>query len=303
MLARYRRVWMPALWAFFLVLTGVGLAGVFQSLRQIQQRHRQSLHTLYTLQFFQSSLSRLELLMVGYASSESTVARTAVYNPRQLRESLELELAQADQIARRLYDQLENWEHASNLPEFYWQWTRVRQEWARTESIPREFLAVSEHAKPNLSTLRVFRHNGQDNLQNALTDLHRSLESLALQNIEKAYRELWDYFACAILGLCGIAVLLYGRWIAPAVRLRLWLTTKRGVSQPFACEYDCAVHSLEELEERLRQAEQFMRDLSMGRTPQPILAKGSGDALARSSYWLLQRIEEYRRKAHQREAV
>lgn len=303
MLARYRRVWMPALWAFFLVLTGVGSVGMFQSLHRLQHRYRQSLHAPYTLHAFQSSLSRLELLLIGYASSESAVVRTASYNRRQLRESLERELAQADRLARQLGDQLGEREHASNLPEFYWQWTRVRQEWARTESILREFLAVSERAEPNLSTLRAFRHNGQDNLQNALIDLHHALESLTLQNIENVYQELWDYFACVIVGFCGVAVLLYGRWIAPAVRLRRWLTTKMSLSQPFASEYDCAIHSLRELEERLRQAEQFMRDLSMGRTPQPIPPKGSGDALARSSYWLLRRIEEYRRKAHQREAV
>jgi len=37
--------------------------------------------------------------------------------------------------------------------------------------------------------------------------------------------------------------------------------------------------------------EQFMRDLAMGRTPAPITPTDAADPLARSSQWLLRRLE------------
>ena len=44
-------------------------------------------------------------------------------------------------------------------------------------------------------------------------------------------------------------------------------------------------------ERRLREAEAFMRDLAMGRTPAPITPTDAADPLARSSQWLLRRLE------------
>jgi hypothetical protein len=44
-------------------------------------------------------------------------------------------------------------------------------------------------------------------------------------------------------------------------------------------------------EQRLREVERFMRDLAMGRTPAPITPTDAADPLARSSQWLLRRLE------------
>ncbi len=44
-------------------------------------------------------------------------------------------------------------------------------------------------------------------------------------------------------------------------------------------------------EQRLREVEAFMRDLAMGRTPVPITPTDAADPLARSSQWLLRRLE------------
>jgi hypothetical protein len=47
-------------------------------------------------------------------------------------------------------------------------------------------------------------------------------------------------------------------------------------------------------ERRLREVEQFMRDVAMGRTPAPITPTDAADPLARSSQWLLRRLEQTR---------
>jgi hypothetical protein len=57
---------------------------------------------------------------------------------------------------------------------------------------------------------------------------------------------------------------------------------------------------LQRMHRRLRLAEQFMRDLSMGRTPEPIPPEGEGDCLARSSYWLTRRWQQLQKELEQR---
>lgn len=286
------------------VLCGVGLTGVFQSLQQLQRLYDDSLHTFSTLNQFERALLNTERLLLELASAQHDAVRTAGYNPDAIRAEFKEAFAEMESASQAMLEQLQVWESTGGSPEFFWNLTRVRTEWRRIDSILGEFLAFSDTRQPpNLPTLRAFRHDSQDNLNRALGDLHRSLETLLVQKQNALYRQLGEYGVMSVSGLLGLFTLLYWRWVLPARRLRARLRQVSSTPNPSLTEYEQAQHYIRQMEECLRLVEQFMRDLAMGRTPEPIAPECGDDALARSSFWLLKRVEEYRRRAHDREAV
>ena len=301
--SRYRQVWGSALWTFFTVLSVAGVVGSIQSVHQLQARQQQVLHDIYRLQKFEAALMAMERILLGLASAHANTTRTAGYNPSVMRRELHKALAEAEHLAKILFTQQGGWEHAQAGSDSFWNLTRVRVEWRRTHAMLREFLAFSQEAEPNLPLLRAFRRDGQDSLYEALGDLRQSIERETTQSIAEICRQRWEYLALVMMGLLGVAVRFYQRWVAPARRMCGWLQNRGVRVSQSANEYELLREHLEALEARLRLTERFMRDLSMGRTPQPIPPQSADDALARSSFWLMKRVEEYQRQAQERKAV
>lgn len=301
--SRYRLVWGSALWTFFTVLSVAGVVGYIRSVHQIQARQQQVLHDLYRLQKFEAALMATERDLLGLASAHADAVRTAGYNPSVMRRELHTALAEAEHLAQLLFTQQGRWDHAPAGSDTFWNLTRVRVEWQRARALLREFLNRSQESEPNLPLLRAFRHDGQDNLYAALGDLRQSIERETTRSIAEVSRQLWEHLALVMMGLLGVAVRFYQRWVAPARWMREWLQNRWERVPQSANEYELLREYLEALEARLRLAEQFMRDLSMGRTPQPIPPQSADDALARSSFWLMKRVEEYQRQAQERKAV
>lgn len=278
--------------------------GVFQSLQRLQSLYDASQHTLNALHRFENALLSTERLLLELASAQHEAVRAAGYNTDAIHAEFKQAFTEAESASHHLLAQLQGWENMGASPEFFWNLTRVRTEWRRLDSTLGEFLAFSDAQQPpNLPTLRAFRHDSQDDLNRALGDLRRSLETLFLQKQGELFHQLMEYSIAATFGLLSIFSLLYWRWIAPARRLRARLRQNPDTLDSALTEYEQTHLYIQRLEERLRLAEQFMRDLAMGRTPEPITPEHGDDALARSSFWLLKRIEEYRRRAHDREAV
>ncbi len=278
--------------------------GVFLRLDQLRRLHDARQNTLGALNRFESALLNVERLLLELASARHESVRAAGYSPAAIRAEFKQAFVEAENASHLLLAQLQAWGSVGDSSEFFWNLTRVRTEWQRVASILGEFLAFSDAQQPpNLPTLRAFRHDSQDDLNRALGDLRRSLETFFLQKQGELYRQLGEHGVMSVSGLLGIFTLLYWRWVLPARRLRARLRQMSSTLNPLLTEYEQVQHSLQHLEERLRLVEQFMRDLAMGRTPDPITPEHSNDALARSSFWLLKRIEEYRRCAHDREAV
>jgi len=96
------------------------------------------------------------------------------------------------------------------------------------------------------------------------------------------------------VGLLG--GLAWWRWVAPAQWLRAALDQSeqahRASARLQATEWGELYQRLRFYEQRLREAERFMHDLALGRTPAPLTPTDAADPLARSSRWLLQRLEQ-----------
>jgi len=124
----------------------------------------------------------------------------------------------------------------------------------------------------------------------------------------------------------GSLLLLGWVWhflVRPARLMRRWLRQLSGGDQPVTptvltdgielgeqtlrqlqgSDWEPLMRTLLAQRQRLREVERFMRDLAMGRTPEPLTAQQPSDPLARSSFWLIRRVEEWRRAQREREAV
>jgi hypothetical protein len=117
----------------------------------------------------------------------------------------------------------------------------------------------------------------------------------------------------------GSLLLLGWVWhflVRPARLMRRWLQQpelfsltggdvlgERTLQQLQGSDWEPLMQTLLQQRQRLREVERFMRDLAMGRTPEPLSAQQPSDPLARSSFWLVRRVEEWRRAQREREAV
>jgi hypothetical protein len=159
-----------------------------------------------------------------------------------------------------------------------------------------EYLAQGQPEAVSLTALRAFTFEGQGTLGDAVHDFRRACQhELAMQS-QRALGELIGYFAMHLMSVGLLIGLLWRRWGAPARWMRAALQQPDKASTYAARLCDTVWGELYERlrfqERRLREVEQFMRDVAMGRTPAPITPTDAADPLARSSQWLLRRLEQ-----------
>ena len=132
----------------------------------------------------------------------------------------------------------------------------------------------------------------------AVHDFRRAYQRELVAQWQRALGELIGYFAMHLMSVGLLIGLLWRRWGAPARWMRAALQQPDKASTYAARLCDTVWGELYERlrfqERRLREVEAFMRDVAMGRMPAPITPTDAADPLARSSQWLLRRLEQTR---------
>jgi hypothetical protein len=179
--------------------------------------------------------------------------------------------------------------------ETYTALVRLQAAWQRVDAMLSDYLQQGQPAPISLTTLRAFSFEGQTSLAEATRAFRRADQREQQAVWERTMWELVGYFVLQMVSAGVVVGLLWRRWGAPAK----WL--QRALQQPSRAHLYTArlqhtqwgelYERLRFQERRLREVEQFMRDLAMGRTPAPITPTDAADPLARSSQWLLRRLE------------
>jgi hypothetical protein len=175
---------------------------------------------------------------------------------------------------------------------------RLQAEWQQVDTVLGEYLAQGQPEAVSLTALRAFTFEGQGTLGDAVHDFRRAYQRELVAQWQRALGELIGYFALHLMSVGLLIGLLWRRWGAPARWMRAALQQPDKASTYAARLCDTTWGELYERlrfqERRLREVEQFMRDVAMGRTPAPITPTDAADPLARSSQWLLRRLEQTR---------
>jgi hypothetical protein len=319
--------WRSALARFWLVMAGgLLLMGLwrFGSIEQARQQvPLQQAHRLSMLTRFQMEVAHCERLVVALGASEARSVQVGGVNPRALHPQLQRHAAEAARLFSMLHAALAPMLQESDVPQsLRWAFVRVEAEWLQLYASLREYLARAD-GQVSLETLHAFLLPHQDSLHSATESLHDSLTRWHQAEWSALRRQQG-----LALGLCliGSALLLGWVWrfvVRPARLMRRWLRQFSMGDHPVAptlltdgielgeqtlrqldgSDWEPLMRTLLQQRQRLREVERFMRDLAMGRTPEPLAAQQPSDPLARSSFWLIRRVEEWRRAQQEREAV
>ncbi|MFN3690395.1 MAG: hypothetical protein ACK4UU_05650 [Fimbriimonadales bacterium] len=299
--SRLQRAVGNAFWAFAITLVAASMWGFWRALSVPPQVIQKATAVQQRLNQLERALVQMERSLLGLAHADSRKARFIGYDSAQLYAELRHATHEADAAVREI---LATFSGASELG-FQKHLLRLELEWLQTRSSLADYLASGKPEQVSLSTLRTFRFQGQDTLAEAVQDFKRASLTQLEQETRAARSELVGSAAGMGMGFAIVAVLVWWRWVRP-VR---WL--QRAAAQPDVplvppaplrgTELEAIYQKLVFQERRLRAVEVFMRDLAMGRTPEPIPPTGPADALARSSEWLQKRFEALR--AEQRKAV
>jgi len=289
----------------------VGLWRVWQTGQVHQQMlaHQAHLHSQITR--FEKAIAHCERLVAVLGASQSEAVRIGGANPTSLRQQLQAQLASAKRDYRVLRSSLEPLlKQAGTSETMYWAVVRTEAEWLRLYSSLQEYLNRDKASEINLETLHAFNLTRQDSLYAALESLHQAATRWHDARMRALSRQRGLAFA-----FCLLAVVLSVGWvwyfaIRPAQLISRWLSTPdpfpagEGIWRKLrGTRWEPLAHTLRQQRQRLREVERFIRDLAMGRTPEPLIPLEPSDPLARSSFWLIRRVEEYRRSQSDREAV
>jgi hypothetical protein len=313
------RWWIPLRWFWLAVAGGLLLMGLGQlgSVEQArQQTSAQQAYQLGILTRFQMEVAHCERLVVTLGASQAGSVRTSGANPRALRHQLRHHEAEANRLFHLLHTTLKPMLQESGVPQpLCWAFVRVEAEWLQLYASLQEYLARNDE-QINLETLHAFTLPRQDSLYSAIESLHRWLMTWY-----RAERVALQYRQRLALALCLMGSLLLLGWVwhflvRPARLMRRWLQQpelfsltggdvlgERTLQQLQGSDWEPLMQTLLQQRQRLREVERFMRDLAMGRIPEPLSAQQPSDPLARSSFWLVRRVEEWRRAQREREAV
>ncbi len=289
------------LWAFAITLIVASGWGFWRTLPFVQQALRRVASAQQQLNQLESALVRMERCLLGLAHADTPKVRYVGYDPTPLHAELTRVHREADAAVRALLAAL------SGVPDlaFQQQLIRLELEWAQTRSRLADYLTTGKPEQISLSALRTFSFRGQDTLDEAIQGFKRAYQEQAEKEIRDGLRALTGSVAGLWVGFGIIIGLMWRRWASPVHWLRHALA--QSTLEPVApsplrgTEWEPLYQKLAFQARRLREVEIFMRDLAMGRTPEPIASTDPTDALARSSGWLLKRFEELR--SQQRRAV
>lgn len=294
---RGRRAGYAGAWAFALALLVLSVWGFVHAWRIVGATQRSQSTVLDHLTQAENATLQMERALLGLAHADSVKARAAGYDSLALR----AELRDASQSAERAVQSLLATPTTDASPALKIAQMRLELEWLQMQAQLSRFTARPATQPVNPSDLRIFRWRGQDTLHSALHDFRVEILRQTEQTLAHEIRALAGYGLTSALSLCAMLLLLWLRWRLPA----RWL--QQALEQPSCAEtlepslrdteWVEVYRTLQSQARRLRAVEIFMRDLAMGRTPEPLVAEDPADSLARSSEWLLKRIEQLRSEA------
>ncbi|MCS7208451.1 MAG: hypothetical protein NZ874_02665 [Fimbriimonadales bacterium] len=301
MASRVRRAVHQGLWAAGLSLTLASGVVLGQALDALGHAQLQSNRMQQGASQLESALLQMERSLLGLAHADSPRIRFVGYDPDALYSTLRRAHAQADALIQQLIQQ----SHTCQDWEFQHALLRLELEWQQTRAQLAGYLGLGKPTSPSNSTLLTFSLRGQDTIGDALADFKCAVHQHTMRAHESSRRQLVSALSTLCLSVGLLGWLVWRRWGAPA----RWM--RRALEAPHrSATYERLLEGSEwaELyqllvfqERRLREVELFMRDLAMGRTPEPIKPTDAADPLARSGAWLLKRIEQL--NAARREAV
>jgi hypothetical protein len=231
----------------------------------------------------------MERSLLGLAQADDPKVRYAGYDPQSLYRILQ----DACHGASACMEALEARTTRGVALETYTALVRLQAVWQRVDAALSDYLRQGHPMPISLTTLRAFSFEGQTSLSEATRDFRRADQRERQAAWERTLWELVGYFVLQMAGAGLVIWLLWRRWGTPAMWLRraLYQPERADAARLQNTEWGELYQQLRFQERRLREAEAFMRDLAMGRTPAPITPTNAADPLARSSEWLLRRLE------------
>jgi hypothetical protein len=289
---RLQRALENSVWVFtlaFLLLSAWGVGREAYRLRMLVEAQATLGASLAQLE--QHALV-MERSLLGLAHADHPKVRYVGYDP----DALYRMLKQAHRGASARLQAIELLMTQHLPPQMRTALLRLQAEWQQVDTVLGEYLAQGQPEAVSLTALRAFTFEGQGTLGDAVHDFRRAYQRELVAQWQRALGELIGYFAMHLMSVGLLIGLLWRRWGAPARWMRAALQQPDKASTYAARLCDTVWGELYERlrfqERRLREVEQFMRDVAMGRTPAPITPTDAADPLARSSQWLLRRLEQ-----------
>jgi hypothetical protein len=291
---RLQRALENSVWVFtlaFLLLSAWGVGREAYRLRRLVEAQATLGASLAQLE--QHALV-MERSLLGLAHADHPKVRYVGYDP----DALYRMLKQAHRGASARLQAIESLMTQHLPPQMRTALLRLQAEWQQVDTVLGEYLAQGQPEAVSLTALRAFTFEGQGTLGDAVHDFRRAYQRELVAQWQRALGELIGYFAMHLMSVGLLIGLLWRRWGAPArwMRAALQQSDESPTYATRLCNtaWGALYERLRFQERRLREVEQFMRDVAMGRMPAPITPTDAADPLARSSQWLLRRLEQTR---------
>jgi hypothetical protein len=289
---RFKRALEHGAWVFALVLVLLSAWGAGRGVCQMMTLLREQAARGEQLAQLEGHALTIERSLLGLAHADDPKVRYVGYDPQSLYHTLQ----EAHRGASACMEALEARTTRGVALETYTALVRLQAAWQRVDAMLSDYLQQGQPAPISLTTLRAFSFEGQTSLAEATRAFRRADQREQQAVWERTVWELVGYFVLQMVSAGLIVGLLWRRWGAPAMWLRraLYQPERADAARLQNTEWGELYQQLRFQERRLREAEAFMRDLAMGRTPAPITPTNAADPLARSSEWLLRRLERER---------
>ena len=288
---RFKRALEHGAWVFAAALVLLSAWGAGRGVCQMMTQLREQAALSEQLAQLEGYALTMERSLLGLAHADDPKVRYVGYDPQSLYRTLQ----EAHRGAGACIEALEARSTQGVALETNTALVRLHAAWQRVDAALSDYLQQGQPTPISLATLRAFSVEGQMSLAEATRAFRRADQREQQAVWERTVWALMGDFVLQLASMGLIIGLLWRRWGAPA----RWL--QRALHQPSrAHRYTARLQNTEwgELyerlrfhEQRLREVEQFIRDLAMGRTPAPITPTDAADPLARSSQWLLRRLE------------
>jgi hypothetical protein len=289
---RFNRALENGAWVFALALVLLSAWGAGRGVCQMMTLMREQVALSEQLAQLEGHALTMERSLLGLAQADDPKVRYAGYDPQSLYRILQ----DSCHGASACIEALEARTTQEVALETYTALVRLKAAWQRVDAALSDYLQQGQPAPMSLTTLRAFSFEGQTSFAGAVRDFRRASQRGQQTVWEHTLWELLGYFVLQMASAGVVVGLLWRRWGAPAMWLRraLYQPERADAARLQNTEWGELYQQLRFQERRLREAEAFMRDLAMGRTPAPITPTNAADPLARSSEWLLRRLERER---------
>ena len=286
---RFNRALENGAWVFAAALVLLSAWGAGRGVCQMMTLLREQAALSEQLAQLERYALTMERSLLGLAHADDPKVRYVGYDPPSLYRTLR----EAHRGAGGCIEALEARTTGGTALETYTAFVRLQAVWQRVDAALSDYLRQGHPMPISLTTLRAFSFEGQTSLSEATRDFRRADQRERQAAWERTLWELVGYFVLQMASAGVVVGLLWRRWGVPAMWLRraLYQPERADAARLQNTEWGELYERLRFQERRLREVEQFMRDLAMGRTPAPITPTDAADPLARSSQWLLRRLE------------